>query len=584
MDEKKGLISEADLKSALRINQKRGDIVAKSIMKIMGYEKLNNLYLDLQGANGDAFIDRFFEKMNLKIEFDEKDLNKIPASGSFITISNHPMGMIDGLILLKLIRNKRPDFKVMANFLLRSIEEISDCFIGINPFEDINDKSNFSGIKETLAHLSDKNGLGIFPAGEVSSYQTNARRITDPMWKEGAVKLIQKAGVPVIPIYFSGGNSLLFHLMGVINPKLRTAQLPNEMLRKRDAAFKVRIGTPIKPVTIASFENTQTLSRFLRSKTYSLGSALKVHTQLFKRRKIIRNKIEEITPEIDSKLITEELNNLDVKQKIISQQEFDIFIAYSNEIPNCLKEIGRLREITYRSVGEGTNKSSDLDEYDLYYHHLILWDREAQKIAGAYRVGKGNDINTKYGIRGFYTNSLFKFSPKFNEIMSKSLELGRSFIREEYQLKRLPLFLLWKGIMNFILNNPEYRYIIGPVSISGAYSKTSKKVMVALIKKHYYNEELAAMVKPRKRFRTKIKSQDVNDLVELMDNDLKQIDRLISDIEPLNFTLPVLLKKYINQNAKIISFNLDPDFNNTLDGLMILDLNELPEESYKDFG
>ncbi len=296
-------------------------------------------------------------------------------------------------------------------------------------------------------------------------------------------------------------------------------------------------------------------------------------------------KVQPIVPAVSTETLAAEIENLDkLGLKVSAQQEFDVYIAYSTEIPNLLTEIGRLREVTFRQVGEGTNNAIDLDEFDLYYHHLFLWDREKQCVVGAYRIGKGNDILNKFGRNGFYTNTLFRYKKGMDQVLSQSLELGRSWVREEYQLKRLPLFLLWKGIMHFLFVNREYRYLLGPVSISNSYSKTSQTLIVEFIKRYYYNHELASMVKPKKPFNGKIKDQDIMSLLDNMSNDLKHLDRIIADIEPFQFSIPVLLKKYIDQNARILGFNVDPAFNNSLDGLIMLDLINLKEESVQTFG
>ena len=578
----KELISESDIQSITKLNNKRYKIVAKGLMQLTGVNKLNKLYQRLAENVNNDFIDAFFDELNLNIEFDENELRHIPKNGKFITISNHPFGAIDGLVLLKILKERRPDYKIMANFLLQNIPELSDKFIGVNPFENLKSKSSINGVKTAYSHLENGGALGMFPAGEVSSYQTNSRKVTDSQWKNGTIRIIQRSEAPVIPIFFSGGNSLFFHLIGLINPALRTAQLPKEMLRKKDATLKIRIGSPIKASTIKEFDQIEVLSRYLRSRTYSLSSGLEIRNFFFNKRKRKVYALD-IIPPVDNNLIEQELFALPEKQKVVSQNEFDVYLAFANELPNTLKELGRLREITFRAVGEGTNLSIDVDEYDLYYHHLVLWDRENKKIAGAYRVGKGDDIVNKFGTRGFYINSLFTMRKEMTPVLKQSLELGRSFVREEYQMKRLPLFLLWKGLMNFILNNPEYRYIIGPVSISNSYSHLSKQVIVNVIKKYYFDDEKAQWVKPKHKFKANIKNQDLSDVLNYVDADLRNLDRLISDIEPMHFNLPILLKKYINQNAKIISFNRDPKFNNALDGLMILDLEHLSKESIETF-
>ncbi len=580
----KELISQEDVLTATNLHKYHMKVVAKVLMRLTGINGINKLYSDLYDHKGIAFVNEFFEKLNIHINLHEKELRNIPKSGPFVVVCNHPLGAIDGLLLIKLVAERRPDFKVMANFLLKNLDTIEDFFIPVNPFEGVG-KSSLGGMKAALEHLKNGGGLGIFPAGEVSAYQTHARRITDREWQIPAMKLIKHAKVPVIPIHFKGTNSLMFQLLGMVHPTLRTAKLPSELLNKKDSTLSVRIGSAISLKEQDSFTSLDTYSRFLRAKTYALGSADLEVKKFYLPRFNFHGKPKPIVAEVDKEVLSNEIVSLEkLGAKLFTQQEFDVFIAYSTDIPNILTEIGRLREVTFRGVGEGTNNPIDLDEYDLYYHHLFIWDREKQHVVGAYRIGKGNDIINKYGRHGFYISTLFKFKKGLNPVLGQSLELGRSWVREEYQLKRLPLFLLWRGIMHFLLANREYRYIIGPVSISNSYSKTSQTIIVEFIKRYYFNHDLAKMVKPNKPFKGKIKDQNIVSLLENMSSDIKTIDRIIADIEPFHFSIPVLLKKYIDQNAKIISFNVDPAFNYSLDGLMILDLKDLKEESVDTFG
>ena len=574
----KDLITEKDIVNAANLQKFKMEVFAKVLLKLTGADKINELYNSLSGETGLEFIESFFEKLDIQIDFDESELKNIPANGAFITISNHPFGAIDGLLLLKIVSQKRPDFKVLANFLLQNIDPLKELFIGVNPFENIKDKSSLSGIKEAITGLQEGKGLGIFPAGEVSSFQSNRGKITDKEWQSSAVKLIKKAEVPVIPIYFSGTNSFLFQLLGFVHPNLRTARLPKELLKMKKKVVKIRIGSPIPIKDQKALPNLQSYTTYLRAKTYLLGSALDVKKFFIPRKKKISTAKEIIDP-IDHSILEQELNALPASAKVVSQQEFDIFLVFPLEIPACMKEIGRLREHTFRSVGEGSNNEIDVDEYDLYYHQLILWDREAKQIAGGYRLGLGKEIIAKYGVKGFYSASLFKIDNAMAPTLSQTIELGRSYVVNAYQQKRLPLFLLWKGIMHVLVNNPDFRYIIGPVSISNDYSKIGKSVIVKFIRKHYFNHDLAQYIKPSKRFKEAIINEELNSLVDQADKDLKKIDKLLMDIEPSHFTLPILLKKYIGQNAKIIGFNVDPAFNNSLDGLMILDLNDLPADS-----
>ncbi|TAE47452.1 MAG: lysophospholipid acyltransferase family protein [Bacteroidetes bacterium] len=570
------LVNKRDFARVLQLQRYRLGAAAGPLMRLTGLTTFNEWYDRLHTLHGVEFMEQLFEIMGLEIEVQGQGLQKLPK-GAFITVSNHPFGMLDGLILMKLIATERPDFRVMANFLLSHIEPIRDYFIAVNPLESHPGAySNLKGMKEAMSHVQNGMPLGIFPAGEVSTYHPRERAITDRAWQRQGIKLIQKANVPVVPIYFEGTNSALFHLMGLIHPSLRTAALPSELLRKRNAKIRVVIGSPISVKEIQSVSGVDRLARYLRSRTYSLDTGLEVHP-FFRTNFRFPSIQQPIIPPVPTSLLREEIQRLGERNLICSQQTFDVYCAEAQQIPNILQELGRLRETTFRAVGEGTGHSRDLDEYDLYYLHLFIWDREEEKIVGAYRMGQGDVIMQRYGKKGFYTYSVFKMADELVPILTQSVELGRSFITEEYQRKRLPLFLLWKGIHHYMTEHSDrYRYLIGPVSISNDYSSLSKQVIVALIERFFFDHELARWVQPRKRFRPRIRKVDVEGLVEGVSGDLNQMDRLIEEIEPAHFRLPILLKKYIKQNAKIIAFNVDPKFNNCLDGFMILDMKDVP--------
>ena len=315
----------------------------------------------------------------------------------------------------------------------------------------------------------------------------------------------------------------------------------------------------------------------MRAKTYSLCSRIEVK-RFFNYSLKRHPKVEEIVASVDGSILTGEINNLKPERLLFQLKNFAVYCAPSGEIPNVLSEIGRLREITFREVGEGTNRSIDLDEFDLYYHQLFIWDVEAQKLVGAYRIGKGADILHDYGNRGFYVQSLFRLKEGFEPVLQQSLELGRSFVVKEYQRQPMSLFLLWKGILYFLLKNPEYRYLIGPVSISNNYSKISKELIIRFIMTHHFDWNMARMVAPRRAFKFKSQDPNINVIMENL-GDINMLDKFIGDVDELNTGLPVLLKKYIKLNAKIVGFNVDPKFNNCLDGLILLDVMDVPKNT-----
>lgn len=293
----------------------------------------------------------------------------------------------------------------------------------------------------------------------------------------------------------------------------------------------------------------------------------------------LQAKPETIIDPVPDNLIINEIKGIKDEYTLFRIKNYTVYCVPALFIPNILRELGRLREITFRDVGEGSNKSLDISEYDYYYHHMFIWDEQQERIAGAYRIGKGKEILRQYGAEGFYISSLFRIDAQFTSYLDESLELGRSFIVKEYQRKPLPLFLLWKGILFFLLKNPEYRYLIGPVSISNSYQVISKDLMVKFILAHHYNGDLARYIRPRKSYKFKNKSTDLDSMIEIMDNDLGKLDKTIAGLDPIIPGIPVLLKKYLKQNAKIIGFNLDSEFNDCLDGLIVLDVNDVPENT-----
>lgn len=553
------------------------------LLKTLRISKLNRIYERHMHKEDIAFLDGILKDFKIDFEIPEDDLARIPKEGAFITVSNHPLGGIDGILLLKLLVEKRPDYKIIANFLLHRIVPLKKYVMPVNPFEDHKDaKSSITGIKNALLHLSEGNPLGIFPAGEVSTFK-DGKLVVDKPWEEGAIKIIKKANVPVIPIYFHAKNSNLFYFLSSLNPTLRTAKLPSELLTQKNRVIKVRIGKPISVKEQDGFTSLEDFHQYLRKKTYMLANPFEKNnsfnnTGSFIFSKSVKKIIEPVSPE----LIREELKVLDKNDSLIfTSKSYRIYLADSKFIPNTLREIGRLREITFREVGEGTNKSLDLDKFDNFYKHLFLWDDNTDQLVGAYRMGFGKDIFIKHGINGFYVNELFKIEPELFDMMESTFEMGRAFIVKSYQQKPMPLFLLWKGIVHVTLRYPEYKYLMGGVSISNKFSNFSKSLMIEFMKSHYYDPFVAQYVSPKKEYKVRLKDADKDFVFDKTKADVKKFDKVIDEIEPGNLRLPVLLKKYIKQNAHLVGFNVDPKFNNAVDGLLYIRIADLPESTVK---
>lgn len=555
------------------------------LMKVLQISTLNKIYNRNKDLKDVEFLNAILDEFQIKFEIPEEDLKRLPKDGAYITISNHPLGGIDGILLLKLMLEREPNFRIIANFLLHRIEPLKPYIMPVNPFETHKDaKSSVIGLKETFRHLSDGKPLGMFPAGEVSTYKDD-KLVVDKEWEEGAIKVIRKAQVPVVPIYFHAKNSKLFYFLSKISDTLRTAKLPSELLTQKDRVIKVRIGKPISVAEQNEYKTIEEYTEFLRKKTYMLSNAFEKDSKLLLQTPILKPAAKPaktiVTGANQEKMIAEVDKLRSQDARLLQSKNYEVFLTSAGEIPNILHEIGRLREITFREVGEGTNESIDIDKFDKYYHHMFLWDDETKQIAGAYRMGLGSQIYAEYGIDGFYLQDLFRFEPELYDMMSKSIEMGRAFIRSEYQQKPMPLFLLWKGIVHTTLRYPEHKYLIGGVSISNQFSEFSKSLMIEFMKSHYYDPYVAQYVHPKKEYRVKLKDADKDFIFNETEADLIKFDKIIDEVEPGNLRLPVLIKKYIKQNARVVAFNVDPLFNNAVDGLMYIRIADLPESTVK---
>ncbi|MEZ4857522.1 MAG: lysophospholipid acyltransferase family protein [Flavobacteriaceae bacterium] len=581
-----GLVNAKEVASAIKVDKFGfiGTSLGWLLMKVLKISTMNKIYDRNKHLHDLEFINALLGEFEIRFEIPEEDLKRIPKTGPFITISNHPLGGIDGILLLKLLLENRPDFKIIANFLLHRIEPLKPYVMPVNPFESHKDvKSSFTGFKNALQHLKDGNSLGIFPAGEVSTYR-DGKLLVDKPWEIAAMKLVKKAEVPVVPIYFHAKNSTLFYRLAKLSDTLRTAKLPSELLTQKERVIKVRIGNPISVLDQKEQESLETFTEFLRKKTYVLANP-------FEKKKLIDTipktlKIpkppKKIAGPIPLESMLQEIETLRLADKrLLVSKNYEVYLAQAQLIPNILQEIGRLREITFREVGEGTNQATDLDKFDSYYHHMFLWDNDTHQLAGAYRMGLGSKIFAQYGIDGFYLQDLFRFEPELYDMMSKSIEMGRAFIIKEYQQRPMPLFLLWKGIVHTTLRYPEHKFLIGGVSISNKFSEFSKSLMIEFMKSNYYDPYVAQYINPKKEFKVKLKDADKDFIFDETEADLNKFDKIIDEVEPGSLRLPVLIKKYIKQNAKVVAFNVDPLFNNAVDGLMYIRIADLPESTVK---
>ena len=574
------IVKVEDLSSKQVFTHKRYLILLKWIMQGAKLNHLNKLYKEQYSSNPDEFIENIFEVLEIRPEYLEKELESIPETGHFMAYANHPMGILDGLLFIYLLRKRRTDIKILANDLLSRIEPLKDLLIPVDLYAGkAASKKNVAGLKQMYSHLDNGGGVLIFPAGEVSTIYDG--RVQDKAWKKSVVKLMVKANVPLVPVFFDGKNSMSFHIKGKIHSTWRTLSLASEMYNKQNTSIGVRIGKTITEKKLNQCIDLDDKYNYLRARIYGLSNPKKesVTDQILQKIKI---KPAKIAVEIPKKILKKEIKALAENQKILELGSLELYLAKETDCPNIIQEIGRLRELTFREVGEGTGKSIDVDIFDSYYHHLFVWDTEKNCVVGSYRVGFGAEIIEEFGKSGFYSNKLFKFKKDFKPTLERSIELGRSFIRPEYQRHPLTLLLLWQGILELLIRNDKYRYLLGAVSISNDFSTISKEIMILYLKSQFYDHERAKYIKARKPF--KVKYKDISKtLLDAHQESMKDIEDLIEELEPFGLKIPVLLKKYLGQNAKIVGFNIDPNFNNCLDGLVLLDFAMVPSNTIRKF-
>jgi putative hemolysin len=546
-----------------------------ALQKMLLLDRLNELFEQVDQTPGGSFCSRMLDCLQVQPRVSAVDLSRIPKQGPVVAVANHPFGGIEGAILGAVLPTIRPDVKIMTNFLLAESPELQDLCIAVDPFGGPGSiQGNQKGLRESLAWLRNGGMLVIFPAGEVAHLDLKRRQITDPPWNENVARIARKTGAAVLPIYFHGANSALFHILGLVHPRLRTAMLPHEFLNKQHASIDLRIGNPITAKKFEAYPDDATLIRHIRHRTYLLQGRLKNKrvslAPPFLRKRSGQTALAELIPPVAAELLKAEIRGLSADHFLAESGELTAVLARASEIPHALREIGRLRELTFRLTGEGTGKSIDIDAFDAHYLHLFLWNQDAGEIAGAYRLGPTDRIVSRLGKKGLYTNTLFAYKAAFLKRIDPALEMGRSFVRPEYQKSYAPLLLLWKGIGQYVVRNPRYKVLFGPVSISNEYNAASRQLMVTFFQTYTRSDDLARLVRARSPFR--IRPMRALEGIGETVWDIEELSALIADIEMDQKGVPILLRQYLKLGGKLVGFNVDPHFANALDGLIVVDL------------
>jgi len=544
--------------------------------KLAPVDKVRDLYWRVQQSPDGFRLESLLAEMRVELRVDAADQDRIPASGPVVVTANHPYGMLDGAMLTVLLTRVRPDVKVLTNFLLADVPELKQHCIFVDPFQtDRSVESNRRAMRQALSWLRQGGMLAVFPAGEVSHWQTPMAQIVDPEWNDTAVRLIRRSGASALPVFFCGHNSVGFQLLGMVHPKLRTAFLLQEFLKQEGKSIEVRVGSPIAPDGIATISDDHQAIEYLRWRTYLLARRRKLQNsplQAVQAKFAPKKKQAAVAAAADAGILAQEVAQLPPERCLAENADLAVYLGNAGDMPHMLREVGRQREITFRQVGEGTGKSLDLDRFDRYYWHLLVWNRQKRELVGAYRAGNTAEIIRDHGIRGLYTSTIFRYDERLFQKLGPALELGRSFVRPEYQRQYAPLLLLWKGIARLVAMWPQIPVLFGAVSVSNDYTKASREMIYRFFEARIEEDELAPLVSPRHPFRPGLLQRwDCRSMCHAL-RDLEELTEPINDVEPDGKGLPILLRQYAKVGGRLLGFSVDVSFSNTLDGLIVVDL------------
>jgi putative hemolysin len=544
-----------------------------ALTRLLGIDQLDRIYRST--TEDRSMPEQLLGKLAVTYRVSELDLQQIPRTGATVIVANHPFGVLEGAVLATVLQRIRPDVRFLANQVLARIPEIQDLIIPVDVLGGTA-QNNSMGLRRSIQFLQGGGCLVVFPAGEVSHFQPREGMVADSEWHTAVACLIEslsRRAVPVstVPAYIRGSNSFLFQTLGMLHPRIRTALLARELLNKRDRLVELRIGSPITHKKLLEIPTPKERTEYLRWRTYLLAgrSKFKPRTSLPLLTRLRQRTSHTVMAAVDRNILTSEVGALAHEQRLFQAGDLEVYVTPAHAIPAVMEEIGRLRERTFRAVGEGTGKSTDVDRFDARYLHLFVWNAAKQEIVGAYRLA-GTDVT-----RDLYTATLFKYTGNFLDKLGPALELGRSFVRPEYQRGFAPLLALWKGIGAYVARNPRYKTLFGPVSISNQYQAISRELMVTFLERNASLLDWASLISSRNPFkfgRNPFGRRTRTPLPPAEGFDLEDLSDCVADLEPTRTGVPVLLRQYLKLGGKLLGFNLDPEFSDTLDGLIVVDL------------
>ena len=551
----------------------------------LGIHRIARLYAQLRApapttadaATADNFPERVLRALDITCAVTPEDRERIPRTGPLMIVANHPFGVADAMTLLRLVQSVRPDVRLVANALAARVPELAPHLVLVDPYGGTEAvRANRHGVREALGWVRDGHALILFPAGAVARFSWRRGHVVDPQWVAGAARLVRLTGAPVLPIHVAGHNGPFFQLAGLLHPQARTVLMPRALLRQRHHRVSVRIGAPLPATELARFAGDAALAAYLRFRVYLLAPEREPHAPAGGLRLQCPPRPHAapqapLAEPIAGAALAAEIAALPAAAKLLSSGACDVYCARAAALPQVLQELGRLRELSFRAAGEGTGQPSDLDEFDADYLHLFVWDRGAQELVGAYRLGLADEQLTRRGPAGLYAATLFRARPEFFARLGPALELGRAFVQPKYQRQMTALPLLWKGIATFVARNPRYAVLYGGVSISNDYRPRSRELLRRYLETHAAAPELACHVRPQTPFpRLALGEADPAAVLPACP-DVDEVSTWIGQLEADGKGVPILIKHYLKLGGRVLAFNLDHTFADTVDGLIVVD-------------
>lgn len=541
---------------------------------VLGLDRLGAIYdARPSGTTPPEFLKYTLEALGVSLELaNGAALDAIPRSGPLLIVANHPLGGLEGVAIAQVLSALRPDLKVLTNQLLRRIPELREIFIGVDVLSRNATGANIAGIKQVHRHLQNDGAVLIFPAGMVSTFTRGSRRIQDRPWNRLVGQLIQRYQCTCLPVYVGGRNSAYFYGAGLLHPRLRTALLPRQLANKAGFTLPLTFGHPVPATELRLLKSPEAVTDYLRVSTDALRpSATSARSQA---QAVLEMQASPHSPAVDAAIAALQ------EFRLIEHEEFDVYCAPFPRLGVIMEQIAIAREVTFRAVGEGTGLSRDSDEFDPHYLHLFLWDKQLHRIAGAYRVGLVDEIVARHGVKGLYSRSLYKYDAAFIRQLGSAIEMGRSFIHPDYQRRPVSLNLLWRGIGSILVQRPTYHTLFGSVSISREYSDLARSLIADTMLTNYRAADYDALVKPIRPHRIFNRVWTETMLAELAN--IKMLGKLIGRCDP-GKAVPVLLRHYLSLNGRIVCFNIHAGFNDSLEGLIIVDVRKTDSKTLARF-